>query len=66
MSDQGYNHSEEMNSPQGPLVQVLAEMVRSALEWEASQLESESDFSLNHDGTGIEYPPTDSQPVPVA
>ena len=57
---------EERPSPKDPLVEILAEMVRSALEWEASQLESESDFSLNHDGTGIEYPPTDPQPVPVA
>ena len=45
---------EERPSPKDPLVEILAEMVRSALEWEASQLESESDFSLNHDGTGIE------------
>ena len=62
----GHNHSEGRRSAKDRLVEMLAEMVSSALEWEATQLESGPVPSVNHDATGIEYPPTDPQPVPVA
>ena len=67
MTGLGHNHSEESQSVEGPLVGILSEMVRSALEWEVdSRLESDPVPSLNQSTTGIDYPPTDSQPVPIA
>ena len=66
MADLLHNPSEGGPSPHGPLVGILAEMVKSALEWEAdSEGESNADSSLNQGGTGINYPPTDPQPLPV-
>ena len=61
-----HNHSEGRYCAVNPLIRILAEMVTSALEWEAdSQLESDPDPSLNQDSTGIDYPPTDATPVPI-
>ena len=66
MADRGDNHSKGKRSAEDPLIRILAEMVRSALEWEAdSQLESDPDSSLNQDSTGIDYPPTEPQPVQI-
>lgn len=62
MTARGRNHPGEIRSAEGPLVEILAEMVRSALEWEAAcSLESDPDSSLNQDATIIDYPPTDPQ-----
>ena len=67
MAARGNNHSEGRHFAEDQLIRILAEMVTSALEWEAeSQPESDPDSSLNQDSTGIDYPPTDSQPVPIA
>ena len=67
MTALGQNNSEGRRSAEDPLIRILAEMITSALEWEAgSQLESDPDSSLNQDSTGIDYPPTDPQPVPIA
>jgi hypothetical protein len=61
----GHNALERSRSPQVPLAGILAEMVRSALEWEAdSQLDPEPESSFNQDATGIDCPPTN--PVPVS
>ncbi len=66
MATQGPNHSETRRSPQDPLIRIMAEMVKSALVWEAdTQLESGPDSSLNQESTGIDYPPTDPQPAPI-
>ena len=67
MAARGQNHSEGRRFAEDPLIRILAEMVTSALEWELdSQLESDPDSSLNQDSTGIDYPPTEPQPVPIA
>ena len=67
MAALGQNDSEGRCSAEDPLIRILAEMVTSALEWEVdSQLESDPDPSLNQDSTGIDYPPTEPQPVPIA
>ena len=67
MAAPGHSDPKGRRSAQDPLVEILSEMVRSALKWEAdSQLESDPDSSLNQDSTGIDYPPTDPQPVPTA
>ena len=67
MATQGLNHSEGGHADNDRLVKILAEMVISALEWESdSRLESDPDSSLNQDSTGIDYPPTEPQPVPIA
>ena len=67
MAALGYNHSEGMHSSEDPLIRILAEMITSALEWEADpQPESDPGPSLNQVSTGIDYPPTDPQPVPIA
>ncbi len=67
MAALGQNHSEGRHFAEYPLIRILAEMVTSALELElATQLESDPDSSLNQDSTGIDYPPTDPQPVPIA
>ena len=67
MAALGQNNSEGRHSTDDPLVRILAEMITSALEWEAdSQLESDPDSSLNESKSGIDYPPTDPQPVPIA
>ena len=67
MADRAHNPAEEETLADYPLVEILAEMVKSALEWEAdSQLESDPDSSLNQDSPGIDYPPTEPQPVPIA
>ena len=67
MAALGHNHSEGMHSADNPLIRILAEMIISALEWEVnSQLESDPDSGLNQDSTGIDYPPTDPQTVPIA
>ena len=66
MAALGHSHSEGRRSPEVPLVEILAEIVRSALELEAAcLLESDPDFSLNQDATVIDYPPTDPQPAPL-
>ena len=67
MAALGQNHPDGRCSADDPLIRILAEMIKSALDWElATQLESDPDSSLNRDSTGIDYPPTDPQPVPVA
>lgn len=67
MATPRFNHSEGRCSAENQLVVILAEMIRSALEWEAdSRPKPEPDPSLNRDSTGIDYPPTDPQPVPIA
>ena len=67
MAALGHNHSEGMHSAEDPLIRILAEMVSAALEWEANtDSESDPDSSLNQDSSGIDYPPTDPQPVPIA
>ena len=67
MAALGQNHPDGRRSADDPLVRILAEMITSALDWEAdSQLESDPDSSLNESKSGIEYPPTDPQPVPIA
>ena len=66
MSALGHNHSEGGHSAENQLVRILAEMVTSALEWEADpRPESDPDPSLNQDSTGIDYPPTEPQPVQI-
>ena len=63
----GQNHSEGRHFAEDPLIRILAEMIKSALDWEAdSQPESDPDSSLNESKSGIDYPPTDPQPVPIA
>ena len=60
------NPLEDSRFPEESLVGILAEMVKSALQWEAeSRLESDADSILIHDASGIDYPPTDPQPVPI-
>ena len=67
MAALGQNHSEGRHFVEDPLVRILAEMITSALDWEAdSQPESDPDSSLNESKSGIDYPPTDPQPVPIA
>jgi len=67
MATQGLNRSEGEHADNDPLVKILAEMVISALEWEVdSRPESDPDPSLNQGSTGIDYPPTEPQPVPIA
>ena len=67
MAALGQNHSEGRHFAEDTLIRILAEMITSALEWELdSQLESDPDSSLNQDSTGIDYPPTEPQPVPIA
>ena len=64
--DEGVERAQLGRSPQDPLIRILAEMVKSALEWEAdTQPESGPDSSLNQESTGIDYPPTDPQPAPI-
>ena len=61
MSDRSHNVAEESRLVKYPLVEILAEMVKSALEWEANNnVASEPDFNLNQDSTVIDCPPTDS------
>ena len=61
MADRGNNPAEENRLANHPLVEILAEMVKSALEWEANNKNaSERDFGLNQDPTGIDYPSTDT------
>ena len=66
MAALGQNHSEGRHFAEDLLIRILAEMVTSALEWEADpRPESDPDPSLNQDSTGIDYPPTEPQPVPI-
>ena len=65
MATLGHNPPKGPHYAGGPLIGILAEMVRSALEWEAaSQPEAEADPCLHQEPPGIDYPPTD--PVPVS
>ena len=67
MTAVGQNNSEGRHFAEDPLIRILAEMVTSALELELdSQPESDPVPSLNQSTTGIDYPPTDPQPVPIA
>ena len=66
MAALGQNNSEGRHSAEDPLIRILAEMITSALEWEVdSQVESDPDSSLNQDSPGIDYPPTEPQPVQI-
>ena len=61
----GHRPPKEPHYAGGPLIGILAEMVKSALEWEAaSQPEAEADSYLHQEPPGIDYPPTG--PVPVS
>ena len=61
MADRAHNPAEEETLADYPLVEILAEMVRSALEWEVdTKFASEREFSANDDATGIDCPTTDS------
>ena len=52
---------------EGPLVAILAEMLKSALEWENnSHVEIESENCLKVEPPGIDYPPTNSRTAKVA
>ena len=67
MATLGHNHLEGRRPAEDRLIGILAEMITSALEWELdSQPESDPDSSLNESKSGIDYPPTDPQPVPIA
>ena len=67
MAALGHNHPEGRHFAEDRLIRILAEMIKSALDWEAeSQPESDPDSSLNESKSGIDYPPTDPQPVPIA
>ncbi len=67
MSSPGFNSHDGNISDNCPLVSILAEMLRSALQWEAaSPVESESDSSLNQDATGIDCPPTGPKSKPAS
>ena len=66
MTALGPNNSEGRHFAEDRLIRILAEMIKSALDWEAdSQPESDPDSSLNQDSTGIDYPPTEPQPVQI-
>ena len=61
MADRAHSVAAESRLAKYPLVEILAEMVESALEWEANNnVASERDSSVNQDSTRIDYPPTDS------
>ena len=50
-----------------PLVLILADMLKSALEWESrSWADPDSEAGINNQLPGIDYPPTDSRPKLVA
>lgn len=67
MSALEHKHSELRHSLEDPLVEILAKMIRSALEWESDpQPESDLDSGLNLESTGIDYRPNDPQPLPIA
>ena len=67
MAALGQTHSEGRHFADDPLVRILAEMITSALEWEVdSRPESDPVPSLNQSTTGIDYPPADSESVPIA
>ena len=52
---------------EGPLVAILAEMLKSALEWESnSNVEIESEVCLKVEPSGIDYPATDPRPAKAA
>jgi len=52
---------------EGPLIAILAEMIKSALEWEDhSHVEIESENCLIVEPPSIDYPPTDPRPATVA
>ncbi len=52
---------------EGPLIAILAEMLKSALEWENnSHVEIESENCLKVELSGIDYPPTDPRPAKAA
>ncbi len=64
MANRAHEVAEESRLAKYPLVEILAEMVESALEWEANNnVASKHEFSLNQDSTVIDCPPTDSQSV---
>ena len=49
---------------EGPLVDILVAMVRSALEWEAeNHLDPLADSNLTHDSTVVDYARSDSDPL---
>ncbi len=63
MSNRGREPQKDSRLANCVLAQILVEMLRSALEWEAdSSAESESDSGLNQDSTGIDCPPTEPRP----
>ena len=56
-----------ISQEEGPLIAILAEMIKSALEWEDnSRIEIESENCLKVEPPGIDYPPTDPRPAKVA
>ena len=59
MADGGHNPAEENRYADSLLVEILAEMVKSALDWEAdTKIASEREISENQDTTGLDCPPT--------
>ena len=52
---------------EGPLIAILAEMLKSALEWDSnSQVVIESENSLKIEPPSIDYPPTNPRPAKAA
>ena len=57
----------DISQEEGPLIAILAEMLKSALEWENnSHLVIEPANCLKIEPPGIDYPPTDPRPAKVA
>ena len=52
---------------EGPLIAILAEMLKSALEWDSnSQVVIESENSLKIEPPSTDYPPTNPRPAKAA
>ena len=55
MADRAHDPAEEDRYADSLLVEILAEMVKSALDWEAdTKIASEREISENQDTTGID------------
>lgn len=59
MADRPQNPTEENRYADSLLVEILVDMVKSALEWEEdTEVASGREISGNQDSADIDYPPT--------
>jgi hypothetical protein len=62
-----HNRSEEIPEAESLLVEILSEMLKSALEWEAAaKPEPEPEIGLHPGLAGIDCPPSGPRPQPVS